>query len=280
MFGRRRETSFQVANGRVTSTALLMFWLTGAGASGGVLFTNLYSFDGGMDGAFPFATLMQASDGNLYGTTENGGALSSISGYGTIFQMTLDGGFNSLYYFQNNGDGDHPFLSGLVEDSDGLFYGTTEIGGDYGNGEIFAFFSDGFLFPIYSFVRTGGDGGGPVAGLTRAGDGNFYGTTESGGTHFFGTIFRITADWDYTNLFSFNGTNGDLAQASLAKGNDGSLYGTTFYGGTGFQGFDTGYGTIFRISTNGTFTSLFLFSGTNGAQPVAGLIQGSDGNFY
>src|SRR5260370_38370643 len=133
MLGRGEETSFQVASGRVISTALLMFWLTGAGASGGVLFTNLYSFDGGMDGAFPFATLMQASDGNLSGSTENGGALSSISGYGTIFHMTLDGGVNALYYFQNKGDGDHPFLSGPVQDSDGLFYAPTSIAQDSGN---------------------------------------------------------------------------------------------------------------------------------------------------
>src|SRR6267378_2505665 len=158
MFGRHGETSFKVTNARVTSTAVLMFWLTGAGASGSVLFTNLYSFTGGADGAFPWAALIQASDGNLYGTTEYGGARSSISGYGTIFQMTLGGVFNSFYSFENNGDGDHPDLSGLVEGSDGLFYGTTVIGGDYSDGEIFATTSDGFLFPVYSFSPTGHDG--------------------------------------------------------------------------------------------------------------------------
>jgi uncharacterized repeat protein (TIGR03803 family) len=104
---------------------------------GAVQFTSLYSFTGDGDGCFPWGTLIQASDGNLYGTANYGGANFSIFGYGTVFQMGLDGTFNPLYPFANNGDGDHPWLSGLVELSDGTFFGTTSTGGDYHNGVIF-----------------------------------------------------------------------------------------------------------------------------------------------
>jgi uncharacterized repeat protein (TIGR03803 family) len=270
---------------KLLSLALLASSLIMTGASNGVLFTNLYSFTGAADGAIPSSPLMQASDGNLYGTTEYGGARPSFSGYGTVFQITPGGAFTSLYAFENNGDGDHPDLAGLVEGPDGFFYGTTVIGGDYHDGVIFVMTADGFLFPIYSFSQSGFDGVGPEAGVVLGADGNFYGTTLDGGNKSFGTIFRITADWDYTNLFSFNGTNGGLPYSSLVQGHDGNLYGTTFNGGATFHGLDTsgnptGYGVVFKISTNGTFTSLLSFSGTNGAQPVTGLIQSQDGNLY
>jgi uncharacterized repeat protein (TIGR03803 family) len=253
-------------------------------AANGIVFSNLYSFTGGADGATPSAPLIQASNGIIYSTTEYGGYHSTFAGYGTIFQITLGGVFTSLYAFEN-WDGDHPFLSGLTEDSDGLLYGTTIIGGDYQSGEVFVMAPDSFLFPIYSFAQTGGDGFGPQAGVTLGTDGGLYGTTSGGGTKNFGTIFQITYFWDYTNLFSFNGTNGATPYCNLIQGRDGNLYGTTFYGGSAFHGLDgngnaTGYGTIFKITTNGVFTSLFSFSGSNGAQPLAGLVQARDGNLY
>jgi uncharacterized repeat protein (TIGR03803 family) len=292
MLGKHFESSFESADSRrinreckLWSAALFASWLMMTGASGDVVFTNLYSFTGGTDGAFPWSPLMQASDGNLYGTTEYGGARSSISGYGTTFQLPLGGAFNPLYYFDNNGDGDHPFYSGLTEGSDGFFYGTTDVGGDDHDGVIFAMSSDGFLFPIYSFLASGDDGVGPLAGVVLGSDGNFYGTTQNGGSNSFGTIFQLTSDWNYTNLFSFNGTNGAGPTSALVQGNDGNLYGTTFNGGTAFHGLDTsgnptGYGTVFKLSTNGAFLSLFSFGGTNGSQPVAGLITGQKGNLY
>jgi uncharacterized repeat protein (TIGR03803 family) len=98
-------------------------------------------------------------------------------------------------------------------------------------------------------------------------------------------VFRVTADWNYTRLFSFNGTNGAAPYSRLVQGADGLLYGTTLHGGTGFHGYDnqgmtTGYGTVFKITTNGQFTSLFLFNSNNGALPVAGLTRATDGAFY
>jgi uncharacterized repeat protein (TIGR03803 family) len=271
--------------GNLLPAGLVSFWLTVTGASGGILFTSLYSFTGSTDGCFPWGNLVQGSDGNLYGTANYGGAIYSISGHGTIFQITLDGTFNALYQFANDGDGDHPDLAGVVEGPDGFFYGTTVVGGDYHDGVIFIMSPDGYLFPIYSFSPYNGDGTGPRAGLVLGTDGNFYGTTQTGGLHYLGTVFRITSDWDYSRLFSFNGTNGATPTGSLVQGRDGNFYGTTLNGGASFRGRDTfgnptGAGTVFKISTKGALTSLFSFDSTNGVQPVAGLIEGLDGKLY
>lgn len=118
-------------------------------------------------------------------------------------------------------------------------------------------------------------GANPHCKLIQDCQGNFYGTTFLGGSNFEGTIFKINSDGDLATLVSFAGTNGANPWAGLVHGNDGNFYGTTQFGGTNFGSL----GTIFRISTNGTFTSLASFAGTNGNAPN-GLIQGVDGNFY
>lgn len=270
---------------RVLSPAFLALALSLTSACGAGIFTSLYSFTGSTDGFLPEAALMQGSDGNLYGTTHYGGVLPSISGHGTVYQITLNGAFTSLYSFKNDGDGRHPDLGRLAEDQYGLIYGTTCVGGQYYDGVIFAMFTDGFLLPLYSFSQSGDDGISPAAGLTMGADWNFYGATQWGGNYSFGTIFRLTENWDYSKLVSFTGTNGACPLGSLVLGHDGCLYGTTFQGGAGFYGTDalgnpTGDGTVFKVTTNGTLTSLHSFSGADGAQPVAGLIQGRDGILY
>jgi uncharacterized repeat protein (TIGR03803 family) len=108
---------------------------------------------------------------------------------------------------------------------------------------------------------------------------NFYGTTFYGGSNNCGAVFRVTTAGQFTNIFSFNGTNG-YEPGSLVNGNDGFFYGTTVYGGTNYTGAGTGNGTVFKITTNGVFTSLFSFRGTNGYLPRGPLALGSDGNFY
>jgi uncharacterized repeat protein (TIGR03803 family) len=128
---------------------------------------------------------------------------------------------------------------------------------------------------LYSF--TGGtDGQYPQAGLIQGADGNFYGTTSSGGTNNVGTVFKLTPAGAVTVLYSFSGgTDGANPQAGLIQGADGNFYGTTEDGGT------NNYGTVFKITPAGAETVLYLFSGaTDGANPLAGLIQGADGNFY
>jgi uncharacterized repeat protein (TIGR03803 family) len=281
----RGKSHVQVRPGSVLVAIVAGLSLLVASASGGVVFTNLYSFTGYSDGCFPFGSLMQASDGKLYGTAEWGGSRYSISGYGTVFQLALDGTFNLLYQFLNNGDGDHPDRSTIVEGPDGYLYGTTVIGGYYHDGAVYVVSPDGFVFPIYSFSPTCGDGTGPCGGLALGSDGNLYGTASTGGAYGFGTIFQITADWYYRRLFTFDGTNGARPYGRLVQGQDGCLYGTTFSGGSAFQGRDTsgnptGYGTVFKITTNGALTSLFSFTGGNGAALTSGLVQGRDGNLY
>jgi uncharacterized repeat protein (TIGR03803 family) len=126
---------------------------------------------------------------------------------------------------------------------------------------------------LVTFVGTNGSF--PSAALAQGNDGNFYGTTQNGGQQGQGTVFQMTPDGTLHTFVSFNGTNGGNPYAVLLQGADGDLYGTTEGGGT-----NGGYGTVFRMTTNGTLTSLFSFAGTNGAQPTAGLVQGSDGSFY
>jgi len=134
---------------------------------------------------------------------------------------------------------------------------------------------------LYSFGGTN-DGADPYARLVQGSDGNFYGTTEAGGTNNFGTVFKITTSGALTSLYSFSGTNdGANPDAGLVQGSDGNFYGTTATGGNTNLNSGFGYGTVFKVTTNGTLTGLHSFGGTNdGNAPYAGLVQGSDGNFY
>ena len=233
-------------------------------------FIPLYSFTDGNDGANPVAGLVQAGDGNLYGTTHEGGT----NGYGTIFRITASGGLTPLYSFTGGNDGANPYAD-LVQASDGNLYGTTEYGGTNDDGVVFRITTNGTPTPLYSF--TGGrDGANPQGGLVQAGDGNLYGTTEDGGTNFDGTVFRISTNGALTPLYSFtDGHDGAFPEAGLVQAHDGNLYGTTYEGGT------NGYGVIFRIATNGALTPLYSFTnGHDGAAPAAGLVQANDGNLY
>jgi uncharacterized repeat protein (TIGR03803 family) len=158
--------------------------------------TTLHSFDGN-DGANPSAVLVQASDGNFYGTTESGGA-GYYGGDGTVFRITPKGKLTTLYSFcvqQGCVDGDAP-SAGLVQASDGSLYGTTASGGGSGAvGTIFKITLRGALSTLHSFCIGGPpclDGDGPTAGLLQATNGSFYGTTSQGGAGGDGTIFRIS----------------------------------------------------------------------------------------
>lgn len=239
-------------------------------ARAGVTLTSLVSFNQ-TNGAFPSAGLVQAKDGNFYGTTASGGP----GGYGTVFQMTSSGTFTNLISFNStNGAGSR---AGLVQGADGSFYGTTYNGGSNNAGIIFQLTTSGALTTLVTLAFGGSTGAYPIAGLIQGQDGNFYGTTAFGGTNGYGTAFQLLTNQTLTTLVSFNisGNAGASPYAGLVQANDGSLYGTTYQGGT------NGYGTIFKLTTNGTFTSLYSFTGTNdGAKPYAGLIQGPDGNFY
>lgn len=251
------------------------------------VFTTLANF-GGSNGSNPFAGLVQGFDGNFYGTTYYGGANNS----GTVFKITPAGKLITLYRFCTQSgctDGAHPSAS-LVQASNGDFYGTTLAGGANDDGTVFKITLTGTLTTLHSF--DGGDGLNPSAGLIQATNGNFYGTTQYGGGTGGGTVFKITPSGTLTTLYSFCAqylcADGWRPYAGLVQATDGNLYGITIYGG-GNDGFgycfDYGCGTVFKITPTGTLTKLYSFCASltdcsDGALPAAGLVQGTDGNFY
>ena len=263
-----------------TSGSGTVFKITSAGT-----FTTLYQFSG-PDGAIPAAGLVQGTDGNFYGTTEYGGNtnlsgnLSGGAGDGTVFRITSAGTLTTLYQFSGF-DGANP-VAGLVQGSDGNFYGTASASGMitncYGScGTVFKITSAGTLTTLHSF----GDppnGTDPVGSLVQGSDGNFYGTTWYGVTNGAGTVFKITSAGTFTTLYQFSGPDGSGPVGSLVQGSDSNFYGTTSQGGT--NNCSGGCGTVFRITSAGTLTTLYQFSGLDGTDPQAGLVQGSDGNFY
>jgi uncharacterized repeat protein (TIGR03803 family) len=207
----------------------------------------------------------------LYGTTFIGG---TNGGYGTVFRITTNGAFSTVASFSNT-NGAYP-VAGLIQTGDGNFYGTTSGGGTNGaNGTVFKLTANGLITNLVSFNSN--NGANPYAGLIQAKDGSFYGTTRNGGTNGdYGTVFKVTTNGVFSLLVSFNYTNGANPAAGLVQASDGNFYGTTENGGTN----GTGYGTIFKLTTNNTLTSLISFNNTNGAYPIASLLQDSDGNFY
>jgi len=252
--------------------------------------TVLYSFctqANCLDGAGPSAGLIQGANGNFYGTTYAGGGGNCGQGCGTIFSITPQGTFTTLQTF-NHTQGAQ-FFSGLVQGTDGNFYGTTEGGGTNNDGTVFVFNTlAGTFTTLYSFAG-GTDGAHPYAGLIQAIDGNFYGTTYTGGANQSGTVYEISLQggtWMETVLYSFCAqtgcTDGGHPYAGLIQAADGNFYGTTSSGGAG------GDGTVFKMikTTTGAGSLYVLYSFcaqtncTDGASPYAGLVQASSGNFY
>jgi uncharacterized repeat protein (TIGR03803 family) len=236
--------------------------------------TTLLSFND-TDGNAPQAGLVQATDGDFYGTTETGGA----NLLGTVFKITPSGVLMTTVTFDRT-NGGNPLAAGLVQTINGSFYGTTESGGGGtacpgggGCGTVFEITPSGKFTKLKRFINT--NGANPYAGLIQGTDGDFYGTTETGGANLLGTIFKITPSGMLTTLDSFDKTDGANPYAGLIQGIDGDFYGTTYYGGK-----NTYYGTVFKITPSGMLTTLHSFNNTDGAHPYAGLVQATDGDFY
>jgi len=247
-------------------TAFLVFIVCTATAiaSPAQTLTTLHSFAGAPDGYGPITALLQASDGNFYGTTAYGGTYN----YGSVFRITMAGTLTTLHSFDVS-DGSDPY-AGLVQATDGNLYGTTISGGAYNYGTVFRITLAGTLTTLHSFDVT--DGSGPMSAVMQATDGNLYGTTANGGAYGDGTIFKITLAGTLTTVHSFSGTDGLLPEAGLIQATDGNLYGVAPEGGT------YGDGTIFKISLAGTLTTLHSFEGTDGSFPYTTLMQSPGGN--
>ena len=240
--------------------------------------TALVSFNF-TNGAAPCGGPVQGTDGNFYGTTTEGGITNSAlgSGMGTVFQLTTNGTLSTLLYF-NGTNGVNPSIGGLVQGTDGNFYGTTMgsyTGETYGGGTIFRTTPNGILTTLFTFES------GLVCryGLVQGADGDFYGASSAASSDLADTVFRISTNGAFATLYHFNGTNGSLPRR-LVQGTDGNFYGVTGLGGTGYNGSGSGNGTIFRITPDGTLTTLLYFNGTNGSYPFGGLAQSKDGYFY
>jgi uncharacterized repeat protein (TIGR03803 family) len=280
---------YGTTNGVGTSSSGTVFKITPAG-----VLTTLYSFcaktDCG-DGQYPQAALVQGTDGNFYGVTSNGGANS----LGTVFVVTSNGQLRTLYSFCSQAgctDGQSPY-TGLVQSTDGNFYGTTVAGGTNCAtgicGTAFRMTPGGRLTTLYNFCSVAGctDGAVPYSSLLQAADGNFYGATFAGGIpncpNGCGTIFKLTRNGQQTTLYSFCSQSacpdGYYPYAGLKQGTDGRFYGTTANGG------QFTLGTVFKITAQAHLTTLYSFCSdfpfcSDGASPYGDLLQGTDGKFY
>jgi uncharacterized repeat protein (TIGR03803 family) len=274
--------------------------------------TTVYSFcapgtaGNCVDATTPGALVLGAN-GRIYGTTAYGGGESA----GSVFEMTQAGAVTGLSFFcgvapdGDNACGAYP-VGALVQATNGIFWGVTQGGGILGQGAKYEIGPNGKLGSVSSFSCIEADCNGEdylVAGLIQGTDGSFYGTTERGGTGAFGggqsgsqsggSVFKISANGTLTTLYSFcslsDCTDGQAPMGALVEGTDGNFYGTTAYGGTGTACYNggssnLGCGTVFNITPSGTLTTLHGFCEQTGCKdgqnPEAGLILGSDGNFY
>ena len=211
----------------------VVFRVTPAGAQ-----TVLWNFGAGEDGQTPKGRLLQASDGNFYGTTESGGEF----GFGTVFKITPAGVEEVLYSFANGVDGQGP--QGVTVGPDGALYGTTLGGGAFNVGIAFKVTLSGDETVLWTF-GDGIDARNPAVALLFGADGNFYGTTAGDGVTGHGTVFRLTPDGVETVLWRFKETDGSSPFSTLTQGPDGAIYGTTYRGGTPRFGYG---GTAFKLT--------------------------------
>jgi len=236
--------------------------------------TVLYSFTGKLDGANPYAGVILDSAGNLYGTTAAGGT----GGAGVVFKLDTTGHLTVLYSFTGGSDGAYPY-AGVILDSAGNLYGTTAYGGNKsghaGSGVVFKVDTTNHETVLYTFTGSA-DGGVPEAAVISDSAGNLYGTTYLGGTAKAGVVYKLDTTGHQTVLYSFTGgADGSNPYAGVILDSAGNLYGTTYQGGT------AGLGAVFKLDTADKETVLHSFTGgADGANPAAGAIRDSAGNFY
>jgi uncharacterized repeat protein (TIGR03803 family) len=218
----------------------------------------------------PTAALIQASDGDFYGTTTVGGRF----GKGAIFRMNAAGIVQSIHSLAADEMEGSAIRAPLLEAVDGALYGVTAGRGPNGWGTIFRLWPSGRFETLHGFPAVAGDGNSPVAGLIQATDGALYGSTFNGGARDRGTVFRLNPNGGYTLVHSFARPRGEKPQGGLFQASDGRLYGTTEAGGR------RGQGTIFQLRQPSAHHVVHHFADDIGTSPTAALIQASDGNLY
>jgi uncharacterized repeat protein (TIGR03803 family) len=214
------------------------------------------------NGATPYSGLTLGTDGNFYGTTVGGGVIGGTNAQGTVFKIDSGGNLTTLYTFTGGSDGAEPFAA-PVEGTDGNFYGTTVCGGvqtcppngGKAGGTVYQLTPAGVLTTLHQFDCSVGCTS--YAPLVQGTDGNLYGTTATNP----GTIFKI---------------HGQFPLAPVIQGSNGNFYGTTQGGGA------YGSGVVFKMTAAGKLSVLYSFNqpAGDGGQPVAGLVQATDGNLY
>lgn len=263
------------ANGNIYGTTTMggtfsgstMFEVTPAG-----VFSTVYQFCSlpNCADAPSSAGLTLAPNGNFYGAGT------------TVFEITPAGKYTTLATFcPKQGkcpDGSAPG-GPLAVGTDGSIVGTTDTYGAHGFGTVFEVTAEGKLQNLHSFAKYDTFGAGTnVNGVILGADGNFYGTTFGGGVGDRGTVYRVTPFGHYATISNLDAAQGDEAESALVQGTDGNFYGTTYMGGTNI------FGNIFQTTPSGTSTSVYGFCNgpgcPDGENPIAGLVQGTDGSFY
>jgi len=170
--------------------------------------------------------------------------------------------------------GANPNYVTLVQGTSGALYGTTYNGGAKSEGTFFSVTTSGTFTLLYSFGTASKDGAWPTGGLTLGTDGNFYGTTNLGGSSSQGTVFKMTTAGVETILHNFNSaTDGGFPWGPPIEGSDGNFYGTA-------SASAKDQGLVYKITSSGTYTTIYAFDGTHGSVPIAPPVQGVDGYLY
>lgn len=281
------EFSMSLLKSPITLAASILFLSTGTfawsqqgEATPLPAYNVLYTFTG-TDGAFPYDQgLTLDSEGNLYGTTGDGGNLTcGAAGCGVVFKIDRTGHEAVLHTFDGT-DGNYPF-SGVALDEAGNIYGSTCYGGPNQSGVIFKLDRAGNEKVLYTFTG-GADGYCPAQGLLRDDRGNLFGITFSGGLNNAGVVFEVDRAGAFTVLYRFTGgADGNFPNGPLIRDWQGNLYGMTYNGGNLSDCGGQGCGVVFKLDRAGNESVLYSFTGGNdGGEPQAGVIRDEAGNLY
>ena len=231
--------------------------------------TVLYSFTDGADGAYPQAGVIRDAEGNLYGTTLEGGA----NNLGCVYKLDSTGNETVLYSFKGSPDGRYP-SGAVVRDRDGNLFGTTQFGGAIWDARTVYKLDPAGNETILHRFGDDGDGASPIAGLVLDAVGNLYGTTPYGGRSLVGVVYKVDVHGNETVLHSFSfGGDGAVPAGSIILDAKGNLYGATSKGGA------FGQGTVFTLDPAGDESVIYSFTGgADGSSPQAGVFLDTTGN--